>query len=196
MQNKPQQWFVPCMQPLGQVLPNRIILSKCHRSMYGVMRLPSKSPWPGCYLVHNSWPALHGTHHWVNMWLSQERKHDPSIWVPITFLALWIGWVFLWETSEEHQKAQRLSPSFPSPAPVFEDRIEDNNSRGDPLEEVGYYADTAEEQRIQPSVWRLTIGWKKTSSVTGGALQCIISTPSPLQRGYYMLWRIESWTEK
>lgn len=58
MQNKPRLRFVPCMQPLGQVLPNRIILSKCHRSMYGAMRLPSKSQWPWCYLIHNWRAAL------------------------------------------------------------------------------------------------------------------------------------------
>lgn len=194
MQNKPQQRFVPCMQPLGHVLPNRITLSKCHRSMYGVMRLPLKPPWPWCYLYHNWWAALF---HWVNMWLSQERKHNPSIWrwgVPMTFLALQIHWVFPRQTGEEHQKARRLSPSFPSPPSAFKDGIEDNDSHGSLWRKLVI---TQKQQRSSKfsrpyDGW----GWKNTSSVTGGALQCIISTLSPRQCAYYTLWRKECWTQK
>lgn len=34
-------------------------------------------PWPRC---RNCWAALIKALHWVNMWLSQEGKHNPSVW--------------------------------------------------------------------------------------------------------------------
>lgn len=55
-------------------------------------------------------------------------------------------------TTSESPAPVILHPSFPSPSPVIDDWIRDNDSHRDPLQEGGHYADMVEEPQIQPSM--------------------------------------------
>lgn len=58
-----------------------------------------------------------------------------------------------------------LHPSSPSPSPVIDDWIRDNDSHRDPLQEGGHYADMVGEPQIQPSMWWLTIRQLKENKI-------------------------------
>lgn len=133
MHTKPKQCFVSHKQPLGQVIPNRNVISESHKTCgmwWGFLLNP-------CDLdvtVHNWWAAFQGSHQWVNMRLGQKRQHNPWVWRwrgLITFLVRWIhckkgGYESSpWRhVRHGHQKAQRLSSYIcPLHSPPLSSRI-------------------------------------------------------------------------
>ncbi len=75
-----------------------------------------------------------------------------------------------------------LHPSSPSPSPVINGWIRDNDSHRDPLQEGGHYADMVEELQIQPAMWWLTILYNTAAERKQdrtAVVQCSASFPHP-----------------